>query len=446
MSGEAPKITVTPPGPRSQKLMELRNKYVANAVYNVTPLFIEQGEGAILKDVDGNVYIDFATGISSVNLGHRHPEVVEAIKNQLEKYMHLCFHVTPYEPYVRLAEKLASISPGDFAKKVVLVNSGAEAVENAVKVVRRYTRKPGIICFENAFHGRTLMALALTGGVQPYKYGFGPFMPEVYRVPFAYCYRCSFGLEYPSCNMRCVEYIRELLQVHISPDDVAAIIFEPVQGEGGFIVPPREFVQGLRKICDEFGLLLIDDEVQAALGRSGKMFGVENFDVTPDVITMAKSLGGGLPLAATIGRQEIMDAAQVGGLGGTFGGNPVSCVAGLKVIEIVEKLLPQIPKLGELAMGRLRELHETYEIIGDVRGLGLMVAMELVEDRKTKKPAANQTKQVLAECYKNGLVVLGAGSYKNVIRMLPPLTISEELLNKGFDIIEKAVKTVSAAR
>ena len=238
MSGEAPKITVTPPGPRSQKLMELRNKYVANAVYNVTPLFIEQGEGAILKDVDGNVYIDFATGISSVNLGHRHPEVLEAIKNQLEKYMHLCFHVTPYEPYVRLAEKLASISPGDFAKKVVLVNSGAEAVENAVKVVRRYTRKPGIICFENAFHGRTLMALALTGGVQPYKYGFGPFMPEVYRVPFAYCYRCSFGLEYPSCNMRCVEYIRELLQVHISPDDVAAIIFEPVQGEGGFIVPP----------------------------------------------------------------------------------------------------------------------------------------------------------------------------------------------------------------
>ena len=202
----------------------------------------------------------------------------------------------------------------------------------------------------------------------------------------------------------------------------------------------------MRKICDEFGLLLIDDKVQAALGRSGKMFGVENFDVTPDVITMAKSLGGGLPLAATIGRQEIMDAAQVGGLGGTFGGNPVSCVAGLKVIEIVEKLLPQIPKLGELAMGRLRELHETYEIIGDVRGLGLMVAMELVEDRKTKKPAANQTKQVLAECYKNGLVVLGAGSYKNVIRMLPPLTISEELLNKGFDIIEKAVKTVSAAR
>ena len=441
LSEEIPKIVATPPGPKSRELMELKNKYVPKAVYNVTPLFIQKSDGSTLTDVDGNVYIDFATGISCLNTGHRPPEILNAVKEQTEKYLHLCFHLTPYEPYVRVAEKLVSITPGDFSKKVVLVNSGAEAVENAVKVARRFTGKPGIITFENAFHGRTFMAVTLTDSIMPYKYGFGPMVPNIYRVPYSYCYRCSFGLEYPTCGMQCLEYIRNMLAMRVSPDDVAGIIFEPLQGEGGFIVPPKEFVQGLRKICNEFELLLIADEVQTGLGRTGKMFGVEHSNVVPDLVALAKSLGGGFPLAAAIGRAEAMDAAQVGGLGGTFGGNPVSCVAALKSIEIVERLLPSASKLGEIAMRRLMEMQEKYAVIGDVRGLGLMLAVELVEDRKTKKPAVEKRGKVLTECHKNGLIILGAGSYKNVIRLLPALSISEELLNKGLNIIEGAIRS-----
>lgn len=441
MKHEAPKIVVTPPGPKSKELLALRDKYVPKAVWNTVPIFVAESEGAIIRDVDGNQYIDFATGISSLNIGHRHPEVIKAIKEQVDKYLHLCFHVTLYEPYIRVAEKLANIAPGNFDKKVVLVNSGAEAVENAVKIARRYSGKPSIITFEHAFHGRTRLAMSLTGHVHPYKYGFGVMDPAIYRVPYAYCYRCSFGHEYPACNMRCLEYIRELLAVHISPDEVAAIIVEPVEGEGGFIVPPKEFIQGLRKICDENNILLIADEVQSGMGRTGKMFAVEHSNVVPDIITMAKSLGGGLPLAAAISRADVVDVVQTGGLGGTFGGNPVSCVAALKTIEIVQSLLDNVPKLGSLLMKRLKEIQEKYEAIGDVRGLGLMVGVEFVKDRKTKEPAKELRNKVLSECHKNGLIVLGAGAYHNVVRFLPPLNISEELLNKGVDIFEKAVKT-----
>jgi len=375
-------------------------------------------------------------------VGHRNPEIMKTVKNQLDKFLHLCFHVTPYEPYVRLCEKLATIAPGEFEKKVVLVNSGAEAVENAVKVARYYSKKPIIMTFEYAFHGRTRLTMSLTGSVYPYKHGFGPLDPAIHRTPYAYCYRCSFGLEYPSCNMRCVEYIRDTFGVHLSPDEVAAMIVEPIQGEGGFIVPPKEFLQGLRKICDENGILMIADEVQSGVGRTGKMFAVEHFNVIPDIITMAKSLGGGLPLAATIGRADIMEHVHVGGLGGTFGGNPLSCVAGLSTIEIVEKLLDNVKKLGDLLMGRLKEMYDKYEIIGDVRGMGLMVGVELVKDRKTKEPAKEERNRILNECHKNGLIIIGAGAYKNVIRFLPPLNISEELLNKGLDIFEMCCKKV----
>lgn len=435
-----PRIREAPPGPKSKELMELRNKYVPKSLHHVTPIFIEFGDGAILKDVDGNIYIDFASGISCLNLGHRNFEILSAIKEQLEKYMHLCFHLTPYESYIKLAEKIALIAPGKFSKKVLLVNSGAEAVENAVKVARWFTKKSGIIAFENAFHGRTFMALTLTSSVMPYKYGFGPLMPNVFRFPYAYCYRCPFKLEYPSCGIECIEYIRNALKTSISSDEIASIIFEPIQGEGGFIVGPKEFIQGLRKICDEYGILLIDDEIQTGMGRTGKMFCIEHSDVVPDLIVMGKSLGGGLPLAATIGRDDIMDAPQVGGLGSTFGGNPVSCVAGLKAIELIEKLLPNVPKLGEIVLKRLKEMQEKHKIIGDVRGLGLMFAIELVEDRKTKKPAPEKRNKIITECYKNGLIVIGAGTYKNVIRLLPPLNISEELLNKGLDILDNVIK------
>jgi 4-aminobutyrate aminotransferase/(S)-3-amino-2-methylpropionate transaminase len=440
---DAPKIVVAPPGPKSRELMELLGKYVPKAVYNVTPIFAAESEGAIIKDVDGNDYIDFATGISCLNIGHRNPEVTKAIEEQMDKYLHLCFHVTPYEPYVRVAEKLANIAPGSFEKKVVLVNSGAEAVENAVKVARRYSGKPAIITFDYAFHGRTRLAMSLTGQVNPYKYGFGMLDPAIYRTPYAYCYRCSFGLEFPECNMRCVEYIKNTLSVHISPDEVAAIIVEPIQGEGGFIVPPKEFIQGLRKICDENRILFIDDEVQSGMGRTGKMFAIEHNNVVPDIITMAKSLGGGLPLAAAISRADVIDSVHVGGLGGTFGGNPLSCVAALKTVEIVQQLLGDVQKLGAVLMNRLREMYNKYEIIGDVRGMGLMAGVELVKDRKTKGPAKEARDRVISECHKNGLIVIGAGAYHNVIRFLPPLNISEDLFNKGLDIFEGAIKAVS---
>jgi len=439
-----PKIVVTPPGPKSVELMKLQEKYVPKAVFHVTPIFVAESEGARIKDVDGNEYIDFATGISCLNAGHRNPEIMKAIREQMEKYLHLCVHVTSYEPYVKLAEKLATLAPGSFDKKIVLINSGAEAVENAVKVARRYTGKPTIVAFEYAFHGRTRLAMSLTASVHPYKYGFGPLDPAVHRTPYAYCYRCSFGLEYPTCNMRCVEYIRDTFAVNLSPGDVAAMIVEPILGEGGFIVPPKEFLLGLRKICDESGILLIADEIQSGMGRTGKMFAIEHFNVVPEIITMAKSLGGGLPIAATIGKGEIMDSVQVGGLGGTFGGNPLGCVAALRAVDLAQQLLRTAEKLGKSLMSRIREMQEKYEIIGDVRGIGLMAAVELVRDRKTKEPAKEERKQILNECHKDGLIIMGAGAHGNVIRFLPPLNISEEWLNKGLDIFENAIKIVTA--
>jgi 4-aminobutyrate aminotransferase/(S)-3-amino-2-methylpropionate transaminase len=446
LMSNTPKIVVMPPGPETKELITLRDRYVPKAVYNVTSIFVAESGGSTIKDVDGNEYIDFATGISCLNIGHRNPEVIKAIREQLDKYLHLCFHVTPYEPYVRVAEKLANIAPGNFEKKVVLVNSGAEAVENAVKVARRYSGKLAIIAFEHAFHGRTRLTMSLTGYVSPYKYGFGALDPCIYRMPYAYCYRCSFGLEYPECNMRCVEYIRNTLSVHISPDEVAAMIAEPILGEGGFVVPPKEFIQGVRKICDENSILFIADEVQSGMGRTGKMFAIEHSNVIPDIITMAKSLGGGLPLAATISKADVIDSVQVGGLGGTFGGNPLSCVAALKTMEIVQGLLGNVQKLGGILMQRLKEMYEKYEIIGDVRGVGLMVGVELVKDRKTKEPAREERDRILSECPRNGLILMGAGAYHNVIRFLPSFNISEELLNKGLDIFEGAIKTVSSKR
>lgn len=436
-------IHVMPPGPNSRKLMRLREKYVPNAVAFAVPIFVSAAQGATITDVDGNTYVDFATGISCLNIGHRNHEVIEEIRTQLEKYLHLCYHVTPYEPYVRLAQKLATIAPGNFKKKVVLVNSGAEAVENAIKVARRHTAKNTIIAFEHAFHGRTRLGMSLTGSIHPYKYGFGPQDPGIHRFPYAYCYRCPFGLESQNCGTRCVEYIEDGLAVHLSPDDVAAMIVEPVQGEGGFIVPPREFMKGLEKICKKNGILLVADEVQSGMGRVGTMFATEHFKVIPDIIAMAKSLGGGLPIGAAIGRADIMDSVQFGGLGGTFGGNPLACVAALKTIAITKKFLNNTKKLSSILQNRLDEISENNELIGDVRGIGLMFAVELVRDRKTKEPAKEERDAVLQECYRNGLVILGAGAYKNVIRFLPPLNLNKTSMNKGLDIFENALTKVS---
>ena len=444
MTQDVPRIVVTPPGPKSLELAKLQEQFIPKAVFNVTQIFVAESEGSLIRDVDGNVYIDFVSGISCLNMGHRNPGVIEAAEEQLNKYLHLCMHVTPYEPYVRLAERLAKMAPGNLQKKVVLINTGAEAVENAIKVARRYSGKPNIIVFENAFHGRTKLGMSLTGSVNPYKYGFGPLDPAIHRTPYAYCYRCAFGLEWPQCHFRCVEYIRETLAVHLSSDDVAAILVEPIQGEGGFIVPPKGFIEGLKSVCDENDFLLVDDEVQSGMGRTGKMFAIEHFGVTPDVIALAKSLGGGLPIGAVVARAEVLDSVQRGGLGGTFGGNPLSCVVALKAIDGALKSLDSATKLGSILKKRLDEMFRKFDIIGDVRGIGLMAGVELVRDRKTKEPANDEELRILKQCHKNGLIIMGAGPYKNVIRFLPPLNIGEDLLNKGLDIFEDAVRTLSA--
>ncbi|MGQ9825760.1 MAG: aspartate aminotransferase family protein, partial [Desulfotomaculales bacterium] len=366
------------PGPKSKELLALRQKYVPRGIFNTSPVFVREAKGAVVTDVDGNRFIDFAGGIGVINVGHCPDDVLVAVKEQMERYIHTCFHVLMYEPYVSLAEKLCAITPGDFPKKAMFANSGAEAVENAVKIARKYTKRTGIIALECAFHGRTLMAMTLTSKVHPYKYGFGPFAPDVYKIPSAYCYRCYFGLFYPSCDLQCVKNLERFFVTEASADHIAALIAEPVQGEGGFIVPPPEFLPGLKEICGKYGVLFIADEVQTGFGRTGKMFACNHFGLTPDLLTLAKSLAAGFPLSAVTGRAEIMDAPDTGEIGGTYGGNPLSCTAALKVIEKIQKenLPGRAAVIGEKIRGKLLELQERHSAVGDVRGLGAMMAVE----------------------------------------------------------------------
>jgi 4-aminobutyrate aminotransferase/(S)-3-amino-2-methylpropionate transaminase len=410
------------------------------------PVFAGGGSGGTLTDVDGNLYIDFATGISVMNVGHGHPRVLQAIREQAERLVHSGGPVMMPEVYVRLARRLCEITPGGFPKKALLVNSGAEAVENAVKVVRQATGRPAIISFHNSFHGRTLLSMTLTGKVAPYKQDFGPYAAEVYQVPYPYEYRRPAGMAAESLGGACVEAVRQLFKTTVGADRVAGILVEPVQGEGGFVVPPPDFLPALRKLCSEYQIPLIADEIQTGFGRTGRMFAVEHVGVEPDVIVLAKSLGGGLPLGAVVGRGELMDATDPGGLGGTFGGNPVACAAALAVIEVmVEEKLPQRgARLGDRALGRMRAWMERFPQVGDVRGLGAMIAMELVTDRTTREPAAALTNVVLRHCHEHGLVLLKAGLYDNVIRLLFPLTISQQELDRGLDILEEALVSVAA--
>ncbi len=428
----------------NRELMSLRESNIPPAPFNVTPIFVKDAKGAIIKDVEGKEYVDFAGGIGVENVGHCSEKVVAAIKDQAEKYIHTCFHVVMYEPYVELAMRLNEITPGDFPKKTFFVNSGAEAVENAIKIARYFKNRPAIICFENAFHGRTYMAMTLTSKIKPYKWGFGPFCPEVYRVPFAYCYRCHFGLDYPNCDLFCAKYIEEFFTSYVSAESVAAIIAEPVQGEGGFIVPPKDYFKKLKEICEKYDILFIMDEVQTGMGRTGTIYASEHFDVEPDIILSAKSLGAGMPIAAVTGRTEIMDAPHVGGLGGTYGGNPLACRAALAVLELLdEEMLKDARELGERVFSFCSELKEEFPIIGDVRGLGPMVAFELVRDRKTKEPAVDETKKLIKYCYEKGLIILSCGTYSNVIRTLIPLVIKEEELKRGFSILKESLKAVT---
>ncbi len=432
------------PGPRSRQFMERRAKAVPRAVYHVTPVFVARAEGAVVEDVDGNRFIDFAGGIGCLNVGHRAARVVAAARAQLDRFLHTCFHVVPYESYVALAERLNTLVPGDFPKKTLLVNSGAEAVENAVKIARCYTHRPAVICFEDAFHGRTLLTLSLTSKTHPYKAGFGPFPGDVYRIPYAYCFRCAYSLRYPSCDVFCARHLEDTFKRVVAAEAVAAVVVEPVLGEGGFVTPPAEFFPVLQEICRRHGIVLIADEVQTGLGRTGAMFACEHFGIEPDILVTAKSLGGGFPLASITGRAEIMDAADVGGLGGTFGGNPLSCAAALAALDTIEEeqLLERARHLGRRFAACARGWQQRWPRIGEVRGLGAMQAIELVKSPETREPAEEETRQIVRYCYEHGLIVLSAGSYGNVIRLLVPLVIREAEFEEGLEVLEAAFEAV----
>ncbi len=425
-------------------LKALREKTMAKGYASATDRYIEKGIGALLYDVAGKEYIDFGAGIAVMNVGHSHPRVVAAIKDQAEKLTHTCFMVMPYAPAVHLAEKLCRLVPGSFDKSAVMVNSGAEAVENAVKIARYYTKRQAVIAFENGFHGRTYLGMSLTSKVKPYKHGFGPFVPEIYRMPFAYCYRCPFNLSYPECGTACADYLEDFFIQYVAPEATAAIIAEPVQGEGGFICPPPEYFPKLKKICEKYGILLIADEIQTGIGRTGTMFAMEQWGVEAELTTVAKSLAAGMPLSAVVGRKDIMDTIHAGGIGGTYGGNPVACRAALAVLDVfeTENILEKSKALGKRLRKRLDGFKEQFEIVGDVRGLGPMLAMELVKDRKTKQPAADETKAVAKFCLEHGLMLLTCGSYGNVIRLLMPLVITDEHLEKGLAILEDALASL----
>jgi 4-aminobutyrate aminotransferase/(S)-3-amino-2-methylpropionate transaminase len=430
----------------NESLLKERTIHVPQGPFNTHPIFAAKAKGAIITDVEGKEYIDFAGGIGVNNIGHCDEEVVKAIQDQVQNYIHTCFHVVMYEPYVELAKRLNGITPGTFPKKTLFVNSGAEGVENAIKIARHATGRTATIAFEDAFHGRTLLALSLTSKMKPYKFGFAPYAPEIYRMPYAYCYRCAFNLEYPSCELRCAYFLREFFTTHISGEQVAALIVEPVLGEGGFVVPPKEYFKVLKKICEDNGIIFIADEVQTGFGRTAKMFAMEHYDVAADITVMAKSLAGGLPLAAVTGKAEVMDHPQVGGLGGTYGGNPLACRAGLAVLDQFEKkdLLTKGKRIGEKVLARFKEFYEHYPIVGDVRGLGAMVGMELVVDRKTKEPATAFTKQLVNRCREKGLLMISAGTYSNIIRPLMPLVITDAQIQKGLSIIGESLSELSS--
>jgi 4-aminobutyrate aminotransferase/(S)-3-amino-2-methylpropionate transaminase len=433
---------------QTEQLAERRNRHVPRGVASLNPLFIAKAEGALLTDVDGREYIDFAGGIGVNNVGHRHPKVLAAIREQLEAYVHPCFHVMMYEPYIQLAERLNRVVPCRGEKKTMFVNSGAESVENAVKIARYHTRRAGVICFDNAFHGRTLLTMTLTSKVRPYKLHLGALAPAVFRAHFPYCYRCPWGLTYPSCRVQCGEeyFEADFFKHSVDPEEVAAIILEPIQGEGGFITPPPEYLAQIRRVCDRHGILLIVDEVQTGFGRTGKLFASEHFGVEADIITSAKSLAGGLPLGAVTGTAKIMDSVHSGGLGGTYGGNPLACRAALAVLEVIEQegVLASAAELGRRVRDELMGLSRRYEVIGELRGLGAMLALELVKDRSSKSPAAEEAKKLTAFCREHGLIILDCGTLGNNIRTLMPLTITPDQLAKGFRILEDGLKHLSA--
>ena len=414
----------------NEALQKLRTEVISAGVSSVTPVHVASAKGAVVRDVEGKEYIDFGGGIGVMNIGHCHPKVVAAIKAQAEKFHHTCFMVSPYEVAIKLADKLCRVTPGNFPKKAMFVNSGAEAVENAVKIARYYTKRPAVIVFDNAYHGRTLLTMTMTSKVKPYKFGFGPFAPEVYRMPFG--------------DVVGPEKLKDFFLKHVNPEAVACVVAEPVQGEGGFITPPPGYFQELVKICRENGILFVADEIQSGMGRTGTMFAIEHWGVEPDLITVAKSMGAGMPIAAVVGRKEIMDSVHPSGLGGTYGGNPVASAAALAVLEVFEEedMLGKAKALGKKLNERFEAFRKKYKIVGEIRGLGAMLGLALVKG-DTREPAADEAKKLAAFCLERGLIILVCGTYSNVVRVLVPFVITDAQLERGLSILEQGLAEIS---
>ncbi len=437
-----PKIVVTPPGPKAREWVKKDENVISPSYGRFYPLVVESAKGCIVKDVDGNEFIDFNSGLVCMNVGHNHPKVVAAIKNQCDRFLHYSNTDFFYKEVIELADKLAHIAPGGPEKKVYFGNSGAEAFEAAVKLAKWHTRRQLFLGFISAFHGRTVGALSFTASKPTQRRYFFPLMPGVTHVPYGYCYRCPYKLTFPECRYWCVDFIDEyVLQKYIPPEDVAAIVIEPIQGEGGYVVPPPEYHQRIKKLADKYGFLLIDDEVQSGMGRTGKWFAIEHWGVEPDIVCTSKALASGLPLGATIAKAKVMDWVP-GSHASTFGGNPLSCVAAGAVIDVIkeEKLLENATKQGAYIMKRLTELKEKSEIVGDVRGKGLMIGMEIVEDKESKKPAPQKVSEIMMRSWKRGINVITCGA--STIRIAPPLVITRELVDSSLDIIEDVTKEV----
>ncbi len=436
------------PGPRSRQLVARREAATPRGAAKLTPIAITQAEGAAVTDADGNTFIDMAGGIGALAVGHCPPNVVNAIQNQAEQLIHMCAIVATYEPYVEAAELLNEVTPGDFPKKTVLLNSGAEGIETAVKISRAYTGRPAIIVFEGAYHGRTNLTLAMTSKYGLFKKGFGPFAPEIYRLPFPNLYRRPAGMSEESYIDDCIWRLENALIAQVDPAVVAAIVVETVQGEGGFIPAPPRFLQRIRDLCTQHGIVMVSDEVQCGFGRTGKLFAVEHYSVAPDLIVTAKSLAAGMPLAAVTGRADIMDGPHPGGLGGTYSGNPLACVAAIEAIKLIREpsFLERAQQVGQRLHKHLLDMQAEMPLIGDVRGLGPMILIELVKDPMSKTPAMDETAQVTAETLLRGVITIRAGLYSNCVRFLPPLNITDVQIDEAMSVVAESVRVVEGNR
>ncbi len=440
-----PKVITELPGPKSKEVIERRLNAIPSAISCATPCVIDRGEGAMIQDLDGNIFVDWVGGIGVLNIGYSHPEVIEAVKHQVDRYFHPQINTIHYSEYIELAELVNKITPGDFKKRTAFFNSGAEAVENSIKIARKYSKRTEIITFTGGFHGRTYMAMTLTSTVKPYKNGFAPLVPGVHRAPYPYTYRTDDNIPKEEVPDYCIEQLEKILVDDVAPETVAAIIIEPVQGDGGFVIAPDEYIKKLRAICDKYGILLIADEIQTGYCRTGRLFATDywaDYGVYPDILITAKSMAGGLPISAVTGRDEIMEACASGELGGTYGGNPVACASALKVIEVLQRdnYAEKAVKIGEVCMKRFEAWYEKYEFIGEIRGKGAMLAFEIVKDRGTKEPDAERVNRIMTACKQKGLILKNAGPFGQVIRALMPLNITAEQLEAGLSILEEVLE------